>query len=96
MPLRIYMLCPLVSPLTTAPITYTAKNTAVKIASVMGKPLSEALDKVTSTGIEPPTAKPTFHDNPVPLARIAVGNLSLRKMGKGASTAFPIKAMISE
>ena len=53
------------------------------MASVIGKPCGSGVISDTSVGIIPPSAKPTFHDRPVPVARNAVGNRSLRKISRG-------------
>lgn len=53
-------------------------------ASAMGISCGDPLARETKVGIVPPRAKPMFHDNPVPLARSAVGKRSLRKITMGA------------
>ena len=58
--------------------------TATKIDSDIGICAGLALASDTKVGIMPPSAKPIFQDNPVPLARISVGNRSLRKIRIGA------------
>ncbi len=70
--------------MTTVPTKNTSVITPEKIAKVVGRFAWLPLDSDTQVGIVPPIAKPRFHDSPVPLARIAVGNRSFRKIKIGA------------
>ncbi len=58
--------------------------TPMKTDSDIGICAGPALASETKVGIMPPSAKPIFQDRPVPLARISVGNRSLRKIRIGA------------
>ncbi len=50
----------------------------MKAANTAGMWLDAPAASDTKVGRMPPSAKPTFHDRPVPVARSAVGKLSLR------------------
>ncbi len=53
-------------------------------ASVTGNSTGDFATSDTTVGIIPPIAKPMFHESPVPVARIAVGKRSFRKIRIGA------------
>jgi hypothetical protein len=57
---------------------------AVAMINTVGRSLAVFENNETTTGIEPPNAKPIFHEIAVPLARIAVGNRSFKIISSGA------------
>ena len=75
---------PSVSGTMNAPTRKITLITPTKIASVIGNWLASFATSETAVGIIPPIAKPMFQESPVPVARIAVGKRSFRKIRIGA------------
>ena len=75
---------PLVSGMMKLPTKKTTEITNKKIDKTTGKFCGVGDASDTKVGIRPPIAKPIFQDNPVPVERRAVGNLSFRKISNGA------------